>query len=46
MSDPYFLELESESIEIMREVAATAVKPVMLYSKVRSPFAWKTSNDG
>jgi sulfate adenylyltransferase subunit 2 len=27
-----FSELESESIEIIREVAATAVKPVMLYS--------------
>jgi sulfate adenylyltransferase subunit 2 len=25
-------ELESESIEIIREVAATAAKPVMLYS--------------
>jgi len=32
MSDPYSLELESESIEIIREVAATAAKPVMLYS--------------
>ena len=27
-----FAELESESIEIIREVAATAAKPVMLYS--------------
>lgn len=27
-----FLELESESIEIIREVAATAVRPVLLYS--------------
>jgi 3'-phosphoadenosine 5'-phosphosulfate sulfotransferase (PAPS reductase)/FAD synthetase len=27
-----FLELESESIEIIREVAATAARPVMLYS--------------
>src|SRR5215475_3775769 len=32
MSDPYSLELEAESIEIIREVAATAAKPVMLYS--------------
>jgi len=28
----HFLDLESESIEIIREVAATAAKPVMLYS--------------
>ncbi|MET0584936.1 MAG: phosphoadenosine phosphosulfate reductase family protein, partial [Candidatus Binatia bacterium] len=32
MSDDIFSELESESIEIIREVAATAAKPVMLYS--------------
>ena len=32
MSDAIFSELESESIEIIREVAATAAKPVMLYS--------------
>jgi len=32
MSDVNFSELESESIEIIREVAATARKPVMLYS--------------
>src|SRR5687767_6853159 len=32
MSDGTFAELESESIEIIREVAATATKPVMLYS--------------
>ena len=32
MSRAGFWELESESIEIMREVAATATKPVMLYS--------------
>jgi sulfate adenylyltransferase subunit 2 len=32
MSFAIFLELESESIEIIREVAATATKPVMLYS--------------
>ena len=32
MSNDYFSELESESIEIFREVAATAAKPVMLYS--------------
>src|SRR4026208_2306493 len=32
MSDSTFAELESESIEIIREVAATAAKPVMLYS--------------
>jgi sulfate adenylyltransferase subunit 2 len=32
MSDRTFSELESESIEIIREVAATAAKPVMLYS--------------
>ena len=32
MSDGVSLELESESIEIIREVAATAAKPVMLYS--------------
>lgn len=32
MSDGIFSELESESIEIIREVAATAAKPVMLYS--------------
>jgi len=32
MSDGLFSELESESIEIIREVAATAAKPVMLYS--------------
>ena len=28
----YLKDLESESIEIIREVAATAAKPVMLYS--------------
>jgi sulfate adenylyltransferase subunit 2 len=32
MGDVVFSELESESIEIIREVAATAAKPVMLYS--------------
>ena len=32
MDDAIFSELESESIEIIREVAATATKPVMLYS--------------
>jgi sulfate adenylyltransferase subunit 2 len=32
MSVGIFSELESESIEIIREVAATAAKPVMLYS--------------
>jgi sulfate adenylyltransferase subunit 2 len=32
MDDITFSDLESESIEIMREVAATAAKPVMLYS--------------
>src|SRR5690349_4831687 len=32
MSDKFFSELESEAIEIIREVAATATKPVMLYS--------------
>src|SRR6266478_6637480 len=32
MGDAIFSELESESIEIIREVAATAAKPVMLYS--------------
>jgi sulfate adenylyltransferase subunit 2 len=32
MSDSYFSTLESESIEIIREVAATASNPVMLYS--------------
>src|ERR687895_241827 len=32
MRDAIFSELESESIEIIREVAATAAKPVMLYS--------------
>ena len=32
MSHAIFSELESESIEIIREVAATAAKPVMLYS--------------
>lgn len=32
MSNVIFSELESESIEILREVAATATKPVMLYS--------------
>ena len=30
MSDTMFSDLESESIEIIREVAATAAKPVML----------------
>jgi sulfate adenylyltransferase subunit 2 len=33
MANPIFLaELESESIEVIREVMATAAKPVMLYS--------------
>ncbi len=32
MSDNFFTQLESESIEIIREAAATAAKPVMLYS--------------
>jgi sulfate adenylyltransferase subunit 2 len=32
MSNGVFSDLESESIEIIREVAATAAKPVMLYS--------------
>src|SRR5678815_1603618 len=32
MDDTTFSDLESESIEIMREVTATAAKPVMLYS--------------
>ena len=32
MSDDFFAELESESIEVIREAAATAAKPVMLYS--------------
>src|ERR1043166_2531551 len=32
MSDSYFSTLQSESIEIIREVAATASNPVMLYS--------------
>ena len=32
MNGAIFSELESESIEIIREVAATAAKPVMLYS--------------
>ena len=32
MSIGTFSQLESESIEIFREVAATAAKPVMLYS--------------
>ncbi|MBM4254704.1 MAG: sulfate adenylyltransferase subunit CysD [Deltaproteobacteria bacterium] len=32
MSDTFFSELEAEAIEIIREVAATATKPVMLYS--------------
>ena len=32
MDDAICSELESESIEIIREVAATAAKPVMLYS--------------
>src|SRR5262245_16093460 len=32
MGNAIFFELESESIEIIREVAATAVRPVMLYS--------------
>ena len=32
MSDDIFSELESEAIEIIREVAATAANPVMLYS--------------
>jgi sulfate adenylyltransferase subunit 2 len=32
MAENFLSELESESIEIIREVAATATKPVMLYS--------------
>ena len=32
MGNSYLSELESESIEIIREVAATSTKPVMLYS--------------
>src|SRR5689334_25252703 len=32
MNDDIFSELESEAIEIIREVAATAANPVMLYS--------------
>ena len=32
MSEAIFSEFESESIEIIREVAATANNPVMLYS--------------
>src|SRR6476661_10663545 len=32
MTTDVYSELESESIEIIREVAATARKPVMLYS--------------
>src|ERR671928_139654 len=32
MAESFLNELESESIEIIREVAATATKPVMLYS--------------
>ena len=32
MGGDFSSELESESIEIIREVAATAAKPVMLYS--------------
>jgi sulfate adenylyltransferase subunit 2 len=32
VGDAAFSELESESIEIIREVAATAARPVMLYS--------------
>src|SRR5678815_1305057 len=32
MDDTTFSDLESESIEIMREGTATAAKPVMLYS--------------
>ena len=32
MGDAYLSELESESIEIIREVAATSARPVMLYS--------------
>ena len=32
MADAYLSDLESESIEIFREVVATAAKPVMLYS--------------
>jgi sulfate adenylyltransferase subunit 2 len=32
MPDAYLSELESESIEIIREVIATASKPVMMYS--------------
>jgi sulfate adenylyltransferase subunit 2 len=32
MSDTNFSEIEAESIEIFREVVATAAKPVMLYS--------------
>jgi hypothetical protein len=31
MSENTFAELESESIEIIREVAATAAKPVIRY---------------
>ena len=32
MADGYLSDLESESIEIIREVVATAARPVMLYS--------------
>ena len=32
MADAYLSDLESESIEIFREVVATAARPVMLYS--------------
>lgn len=32
MGDAFLNEIEAEAIEIMREVAATAAKPVMLYS--------------
>jgi sulfate adenylyltransferase subunit 2 len=32
MGDPFLAHLEAESIEIIREVVATAEKPVMLYS--------------
>lgn len=32
MDDAFLSEIESEAIEIIREVAATAAKPVMLYS--------------
>jgi hypothetical protein len=47
------VELESESIEIIREVTATATKPLMLYSIRRrtqalepKPFIWiKTPDD-